>query len=141
MKYVIDASVAVKCVLPEKDSPRAVRLLNAYRKAIHELIAPDIFPIEIAHALTRAERRKIIQPPQGAKRFAALMRIRPLLRPYLPLLPRAFAISSAMSVGVYDCVYVALAEQESCEMVTADTRLVNALQKAFPFIVSLASMP
>jgi predicted nucleic acid-binding protein len=32
MKYVLDASVAVKCVLPEKDSPRAVRLINAYRK-------------------------------------------------------------------------------------------------------------
>ena len=141
MKYVLDASVAVKCVLPEKDSPKAVRLLNAYRKAIHELIAPDTFPVEIAHALTRAERRKIIQPPQGAKRFAALMRTRPLLHPYLPLLPRAFAISSAMRVGVYDCIYIALAEQESCELVTADGKLINTLQKDFPFIVSLASMP
>ena len=88
MKYVLDASVAVKCVLPEKDSPKAVRLLNAYRKTIHELIAPDIFPVEVAHALTRAERQKIIQPPQGVKRFAALMRARPLLHPYLPRLPR-----------------------------------------------------
>ena len=50
MKYVFDASVAVKCVLPEKDSPKAVRLLNDYRKKIHALIAPDIFPVEIAHA-------------------------------------------------------------------------------------------
>jgi predicted nucleic acid-binding protein len=141
MKYVFDASVAVKCVLPEKDSPKAVRLLNAYRKQIHELIAPDIFPIEIAHALTRAERQKIIQPPQGVKRFAALMRVRPLLQPYLPLLTRAFAISSAHRVGVYDCVYVALAEQESCELVTADGKLINALQKDFPFIIPLASMP
>ncbi len=141
MKYVFDASVAAKCVLPEKDSPNAVRLLNAYRKAIHELIAPDLFPVEVAHALTRAERKKIIKPPQGAKRFAALMRVRPLLRPYLPLLPRAFAISSAWRVGVSDCVYVALAEQEGCEMVTADTKLVNALQRDFPFIVLLASMP
>ena len=141
MKYVLDASVALKCVLPEKDSPKAVRLLNAYRKTIHELIAPDIFPVEIAHALTRAERQKIIQAPQGTKRFTALMRARPVLHPYLPLLPKAFAISSAMRVGVYDCIYVALAEQESCELVTADDKLLNALQKAFPAIVSLASMP
>ena len=55
MKYVFDASVAVKCVLPEKDSPKAVRLLNDYRKAIHELIAPDIFPIEIAPLRERRE--------------------------------------------------------------------------------------
>jgi predicted nucleic acid-binding protein len=140
MKYVLDASVAVKCVLPEQDSPIAVRLLNSYRKAIHELIAPDTFPVEIAHALTRAERQKIIQPPQGAKRFAVIMRARPLLHPYLPLLPRAFAISSAMRVGVYDCLYVALAEQEHCELVTADHKMINALQKSFPFIVSLASI-
>src|SRR5688572_20181171 len=58
MKYVLDASVAVKCVLPEKDSPRAVRLLNDYRKAIHELIAPDTFPVEVAHALTVPSARK-----------------------------------------------------------------------------------
>src|SRR5438046_7573434 len=138
MKYVFDASVAVKCVLPEKDSPKAVRLLNAYRKTIHELIAPDTFPVEVAHALTRAERQKIIQPPQGAKRFAALMRARPLLQPYVPLLPRAFAISSALRVGVYDCLYIALAEQENCELVTADNKMINALQKDFPFLVSLA---
>lgn len=141
MKYVLDASVAMKCVLPEKDSPKAVRLLNAYRKATHELIAPDIFPVEVAHALTRAERQKIIQPPQGAQRFAVLMRARPLLHPSLPLLPRAFAISSALRVGVYDCIYVALAEQASCELVTADEKLKNTLQKDFPFMISLASMP
>jgi predicted nucleic acid-binding protein len=43
MRYILDASVAVKWVLPEKDSPKAVRLLNAYRKKNHELIAPDTF--------------------------------------------------------------------------------------------------
>jgi predicted nucleic acid-binding protein len=69
------------------------------------------------------------------------MRARPLLHPFLPLLPRAFAISSAKRVGVYDCIYVALAEHQTCEMVTADDKLINALQKDFPFIVSLASMP
>jgi predicted nucleic acid-binding protein len=141
MRYILDASVAVKWVLPEKDSPTAVRLLNGYRKKIHELIAPDTFPVEIAHALTRAERQKIIQPPQGAKRFAVVMRARPLLHPYLPLLPRAFAISSAMRVGVYDCLYVALAEQEGCEVVTADAKMINALQKDFPFIRALATVP
>ena len=141
MKYVLDSSVALKWVLPEKDSPKAVRLRNDYRKQVHELIAPDIFLIEVAHALSRAERRNIIKPPQGSKRLLAVMNSVPELHPYIPLLPRAFAISSAMRVGTYDCLYIALAEQEGCELVTADARLVNALQKDFPFITSLASMP
>jgi predicted nucleic acid-binding protein len=41
----------------------------------------------------------------------------------------------------YDCVYIALAERENCEFVTADEKLVNQLRPLFPFIVSLASLP
>lgn len=141
MRYVFDASVAIKCILPEKDSPKAVRLLNAYRRAAHQLIAPDLFVVEIAHAITRAERRNIIQPTTGLKRFTALMQARPLLHPFLPLMPRAFALSSAMRLDVYDCVYVALAEREGCEFVIADDRVVKNLHSAFPFVISLSSLP
>jgi len=42
---------------------------------------------------------------------------------------------------VYDCLYVALAEREGCEFVTADDRLVRNLQARFPFIVSLSTLP
>ena len=65
----------------------------------------------------------------------------PRLVSSLPLTPRAIAISSQMAVGVYDCLYVALAEREGCELLTADDRLVRTLQPAFPFITSLASVP
>jgi predicted nucleic acid-binding protein len=63
------------------------------------------------------------------------------LHPYRPLLPRAVVISSAMRCGVYDCLYVALAEREGCELITADDKLVKNLGAQLPFIVSLASMP
>jgi predicted nucleic acid-binding protein len=36
---------------------------------------------------------------------------------------------------------IALAEREGCELVTADTRLLNSLQSAYPFIIALASVP
>ena len=61
--------------------------------------------------------------------------------PFQPFLLRAIDISSKMRVGVYDCVYVALAEQESCELITADNTMATVLQKDFPFIIPLASMP
>lgn len=53
---------------------------------------------------------------------------------------RAAEISSAMRVGVYDCLYVALAEKKKCRFVTADHRLIKNLQKDFPFIISLDSL-
>ena len=30
-------------------------------------------------------------------------------------------------IGVYDCLYVSLAEREGCELVTADDRLIRNL--------------
>ena len=127
MKYVLDASVAVKFVLPEHDSAKALALEADFRKQIHDLIAPDTFPVEVAHALTKAERRKRLLPGEAATRLTRLLAYPPDLLPYLPLLSRAVEIATEAHIGVYDCLYVALAEQEQCELVTADLRLAKRL--------------
>jgi predicted nucleic acid-binding protein len=41
----------------------------------------------------------------------------------------------------YDCLYVALAEREGCQLVTADQKSINNLVPRFPFIVPLATLP
>jgi predicted nucleic acid-binding protein len=141
MRAVLDSCVAIKTVLPEVDTPKAVRLLNEFRLGLHDFLAPDIFPVEAAHALAKAERRGIIMRPQGAKRLAAVLRNVPHLHPYLPLLPRAYSIASHARIGVYDSLYVALAEREGSYLITADVRLLNTLKPTFPFIIDLASLP
>jgi predicted nucleic acid-binding protein len=141
MRAVLDSSVAIKWVLPEPGSPQAVRLRNEFRRGLHDLLAPDIFAVEVAHALTRAERRGVLQPPLSIRRLSAVLRFPPRLHQYLPLLPRATAISSTTRHGVYDCLYVALAEREGIPLVTADQRLLNNLGPSFPFLVDLASLP
>jgi len=141
MRYVCDSCSAFKWVVTEAHSDKADRLRQDYRNGTHELLAPDVFPVEIAHALTRAERQGRIAVSQAAVLWADVMATAPVLHPYLPLLPRAIVISSQQRVGVYDCLYVALAEREGCELVTADDRLVRNLQGRFSFIVPLASLP
>jgi predicted nucleic acid-binding protein len=141
MKYILDASVALKWVLTEPDSAKALAVRDDFRKQLHELVAPDILPVEIAHALTRAERRGLIKPPQATRLLTDVLSTPMPLHPYRSLLPRAVAISSAMRCGVYDCLYVALAEREGCELVTADDKLLKNLGAQFPFVVSLASIP
>jgi predicted nucleic acid-binding protein len=69
------------------------------------------------------------------------MRTPPISRPSLPLLWRATEISSQSRLGVYDCLYVALAEEERCELLTADQRMVSVLGKRFAFIVALSVLP
>lgn len=73
MKYVVDSSVAFKWVVPEQWSDKANLLRDDFRNAIHELLAVDIFPAEIAIGLTRAERQGRIAIPQARILWADVM--------------------------------------------------------------------
>ncbi len=104
-------------------------------------MAPDVFPIEVAHALTRAERQGRIPVGSAIPLLRDILNTLPVLHPSLPILLRAVEISSQLRVGAYDCLYVALAEAQKCALVTADDKLVKNVQPAFPFVVALASLP
>lgn len=140
MKYVLDASIALKCVLLEAGTDKALALQQDFQNGIHELIAPDTLYVEVAHALTRASRRRIIPPSDVEPKFADVLAATPRIYPHIPLLSRAIELSTQFSIGVYDCLYVALAEWESCELVTADQKLVNALHPTHAFVIHLSSL-
>jgi predicted nucleic acid-binding protein len=55
MRYVLDSCVAVKWVLPEADSQKALALRDDYLNGTHELIAPDVFKVEVAQAIRTAQ--------------------------------------------------------------------------------------
>jgi predicted nucleic acid-binding protein len=130
MKYVLDASVGIKWVMNEIDSPQARHIRDDFRNQIHELIAPDSFPLEAAHALTKAGRRGIVT--DATRLWVELMVDSPQFFPSMPLMLRALAIAGQARIGVYDCLYVALAEREGCELVTGDARLVNSSSLPIP---------
>ena len=139
MRYVLDSSVAVKWVLNEPLSAEALKLREEYRQQLHDLLSPDTFVVEVAHALTRAERKGIVPVGKAADLLADVLTTRPTLHSYLPLVPRAVELSSQLRIGVYDCLYAALSEREGCEIVTADDRLVTSLSPQFP-VVPLSSL-
>jgi predicted nucleic acid-binding protein len=141
MKYVIDAGVAFKFEVPEIDSDKAQRLRDDYRSGTVELLAPDHFPAEIANALLVAERRGRIAKGQYPVFLAAVLKTPPRYFVTTPLLSRVTVLTSAYPVSVYDSLYVALAEREVCEFVSADDRLVRKLSPTFPFVRSLSTMP
>lgn len=140
MRYVLDSSVALKWVLVEPDSPKAVRLRDDRRAGLHEFLAPDLFPGELGNALLKAERRARIPRGSAWPSWQFIMVDAPRVVALTPLIPRAFVISSSHGSGLY-CLYFALAEHEGCELVTADDRLIRNLQPRFPFIVALSTLP
>ena len=136
MRLVLDSNVALKIVLPEPDVDAALRLFDDFYAGIHELLAPNVFPVEVAHALTRAERQGRVTDAWAL--WQIVMGDCPQLLDTTPLMQRAIEISSEVRIGIYDCLYVALAEREGCELVTADEKLIKNLP-GYP-IISLVSL-
>jgi hypothetical protein len=66
MKAVLDSCVALKWVLAKVDSPKALDLRTQFQGRLHELLSPDGFLAECAHALVRAERKSIIKQGEAA---------------------------------------------------------------------------
>src|SRR3984893_3904705 len=140
MRYVLDASAALCWVLPRPNSGKALQLRADYQNAVHDLIAPSVFAGEVASALTKAERQKLIPVGDARPLLGRVMRTLPIMHPYQTMLDRAVDISSQTRSGLYDCLYVALAEREGCELVTDDQKLIANLTLHFPFIVPLVSL-
>jgi predicted nucleic acid-binding protein len=142
MRRVIDASSAFKWAVAEPDSDKAELLRDDYRSGVIELLAPDIFPAEIASSLLTAQRRGRISDFQPS--LAAVLATCPVLHETRPLLASVGAIIASVTTGarvsLYDALYVALAEREGCELITADDRLVRALQSSYPFVISLSTL-
>ncbi|MBI2804176.1 MAG: type II toxin-antitoxin system VapC family toxin [Planctomycetes bacterium] len=143
MKYVIDCATAFKWFVAEADTPKALVIRDDFKQGICELLAPDLFPTELANALLMEEQKKVsrIGPGDAELYLTQALKLLPIIHDAVPLLPRAQEIAKQHRQSVYDCLYVALAELEQCEFITADIKLVNALQPVFPFVVSLASLP
>jgi predicted nucleic acid-binding protein len=141
MKYVVDSSVALKWVLPEIDSTKAIRLRDDYTAGVHELLAPDIFASEIANGLASAERQGRIKSGESAIFLHDVLRAAPVLRPTPPLLLRAMGMAMTTRRAVYDCIYLALAEAEGCDLLTADDQFARSARAYFPLIISLAALP
>ena len=68
MKYVLDSSIGFKTLVPEALTDKAELLLQDYKNAVHELLSPDVYPVEVIHALNgKAESH----PPKAGSSTSA----------------------------------------------------------------------
>ena len=114
---VIDASVAIKWVVDEPGTAEALRLRR------HHLSAPELLVPECANILWKKVRLGELTEVEALLSARLLARADVELEPMRPLLERATELAIALDHPAYDCVYLALAEQLSRDLVTADERL------------------
>jgi predicted nucleic acid-binding protein len=122
MRLVVDASVAVKWVLKEPDSDAARRIVERA-----ELLAPGLLWAELGNVLWRRQRLGELSPSNARDMLLTLRAIPVRTYALFPLLPLALEIAVTIGHSIYDCIYLALADQEDCRVVTADRRLQNAV--------------
>jgi predicted nucleic acid-binding protein len=93
-------------------------------------MAPDIALIEVGNALRKKVERTEISRDQARAGLEKLTRIFDVLAPTAPLVSRALDLALDMRHPVYDCVYIACAEQTRATLVTDDRRLVSKVRSA-----------
>jgi predicted nucleic acid-binding protein len=123
-RFVVDANVAIKWVLPEIQSQEALRLLNND----NQLLVPDFFFSEVGNVIWKRICRKEITLEQAKRCLAQMTGTALGVYSSRLLIPQALEIAVSVQQAVYDCVYLALAVNKQCTMVTADERFYNALR-------------
>lgn len=108
-----------------------------YVEVSYDLIAPDVFPCEVGNALTRAERKGLLKPPEASEALRDILLVAPIFHESIRLLKRAMEISSETRSNLYDCLYLALAEREDCPLLTADEKFRNAIGEKYKHHVDL----
>ena len=126
MSLIVDASVAVKWVVPEPDSVKARTLQDEEG----DLLAPTLAIPEIANALWKYARRGEITREQACDALHIASRLIGRLIPVEDLAQQAVELAIRLEHPVYDCFYLALAAREGIPVVTADGDLYATARRA-----------
>lgn len=121
-QFVVDASVAVKWYLPEPLSDRAEAVLADTAA----LLAPDCLYLEVATVLWQRVLRGEIDAATAGQIVAELRRVPFELRRTTELVADAMALAVESGCTLEDSLYLSLAVQAGCPVITADRRLYDA---------------
>jgi len=118
---VVDASAVILAVVDRTAAGQEVRrrLVGIRRHA------PHLIDAEVGSVLRRMTQTGEIHEPVGRQALRLARRSVHRRHDHGPLMGRAWAIRD--NVTFHDAMYVALAEQLGCAVVTADQRLARAI--------------
>lgn len=121
MRLTVDASVVVKWYVSEELTETA-RRLRAHRLELH---APDLLLAEFVNVLWKKARRQEVPDVTGFLDETPRLQEDVTLHSLPSLISRAGRIALVLDHPIYDCLYLACAEETGSPLVTADRRLAN----------------
>jgi predicted nucleic acid-binding protein len=118
---VLDASVAVKCLVDEADS----ELARAAVISGTGWAAPDLIFLEVASVALKSIRRGWLERAQAEAMVSNLPKLLLEVAPSDTLAAAAFRLAADHGFSVYDAAYLALAETRNTHVLTADLKLAD----------------
>lgn len=134
---VVDASLAIKWVVVEDDSPIALTLLNRWVSEGKELIAPALFIYEGTNIIHRRVVKGLLTYEEAMVALTDLFSIGVSLNfsEHKDISIQAMVLAQRYKLPAsYDAHYLALAERQNCEYWTADMRLWNAVRSKLNWV-------
>lgn len=124
-RYVVDANIVIQRLIVEQDTPQ-VKVLFDQMLLGTELIAPEFWRLECTNVLWKQVRFQRMPADVAEKLLVELIAL-PLTVMEIPyLMPRSLQIDLRHELAIYDSIYIAMAEQLDCELITIDRRQANA---------------
>jgi predicted nucleic acid-binding protein len=121
---VLDASIAVKIVVPEVGTAESLDLLD---RQVH-WVAPRLLAVEVASALRRKVEAGRLSPLDASSALAVTLDAIDdgviVLADDEALAQAALTLAMALGHKVPDCLYLALAEREGAFLASADRKLL-----------------
>ncbi len=138
---VVDTSIALKWSLTEPDSSKALALLDEWRKGKVVVIAPTLLIYETNNVLFRDVRKGKVTLEGAQDTIDLILRITRFdFSRDLALNLRAMEWAKRFDLPAsYDAHYLALAEEQGCELWTADTRLWRSVRGQLEWVRTLES--
>lgn len=132
---VVDASFALKLVLPEEHSDHVRRMWESWIKEGTDVSAPYLLIYEVASVLRNKVFRGELSPEEGEAALLAIDAQGIRLLHIEGLEQVAWELATEFNrPAAYDTTYLALARILDCEFWTADARLKNAVQGRLPYL-------
>jgi predicted nucleic acid-binding protein len=137
---VVDASVAVKWLLPQSGQEAALELQDRYQNEQLDLLAPYLLVSEVGNVLWKRAERGDLEPAAARRCFEQLLQDCPILLDSPVVSLAALELARAHHRSYYDCLYLAWALHHPCDLVTADEKFFRALAPAFGCVRLLSDL-
>lgn len=124
-KLVVDASICLKWIFEEEDSPKARLLLQKQEQKEILLFVPQLWEYEIVNGFTSAVLRKKVSYSKAKKLLKLILEAHLEIISMSDLLRKCLENAKKYQISGYDSAYVTLAKENKILLVSADGRLVE----------------